>query len=106
MSDDTLYIGCNGYVAALRTTDGAELWHTALSTGFISATAREDVCVRQHQGRVHAGSHGHLFCLDGASGQILWMNQLSGLGYNDVTLAVGDKSVQFVATHTHTHSSS
>jgi outer membrane protein assembly factor BamB len=106
MNDDTLYIGCNGYVAAIRAADGAQLWRTALSTGLISATAGEDVCVLQHQGRVYAGCQGHLYCLDAASGRILWLNQLSGLGYNDVTLAIGDKSVQFVATHTHTDSSS
>lgn len=102
MTDDTLYIGCNGSVAAIRTSDGSELWRTALPSGL--ATGGEDVCVLHHQGNLYAGCHGHLFCLDAASGLVVWENELSGLGYNDVTLAIGDKSVQFVATHTHTQS--
>jgi outer membrane protein assembly factor BamB len=53
---------------------------------------------------VFAGSQGHLFCLDAATGAMLWQNGLKGMGYNDVTLAIAGKSIQFVATHTHTHS--
>ena len=103
MTHDTLYIGCNGHVAAIRTADGGELWRTQLQSGFFSAPSQQDVCVLHHNGSLFAGSNGHLFCLDAASGQFLWHNELSGLGHNDVTLAIGDKSVQFVATHTHTH---
>ena len=106
MNDDTLYIGCNGYVAAIRTADGAERWRTMLMTGFFSVTDQHDVCVLQHEGRLYAGCQGYLFCLDASSGQILWQNELKGMGYNDVTLAIGDKSVQFVATHTQTQTES
>lgn len=99
MSHDTLYIGCNGTVVALRTADGTELWRTPLwGTGLFAVTSHQDVCLLHQEGRVYAGCNGLLFCLDGATGQILWQNELRGLGHNDVTLALGYTSVQFVAT--------
>lgn len=101
MTHDTLYIGCNGSVVAVRTSDGAELWRTSLPPGsstFLSPTIQQDVCLLHHDGRVFAGCYGHLYCLDGVSGQVLWHNELRGLGHNDVTLALGYQSVQFVST--------
>jgi outer membrane protein assembly factor BamB len=106
MAHDLLFIGTNGYVAAVQPADGQELWRTRLGEGLFSATGHEDVCVLQHEGRVFAGCYGHLFCLEAASGQILWHNELKGLGHNDVTLSIAGKSIQFVATHSHSHSQS
>ncbi|HKO58559.1 MAG TPA: PQQ-binding-like beta-propeller repeat protein [Thermoanaerobaculia bacterium] len=100
--NDTLYIGCNGNVAAIRPEDGQRLWLTELG-GVFSRTAAEDVCVLEHEGRVFAGCNGHLFCLDGATGEIVWHNELPGLGHNDVTLTIAGKAIQVVATHTHSH---
>jgi outer membrane protein assembly factor BamB len=99
MSADTLYIGTNGHVAAIRITDGEEVWRRKLG-GFLSETGSQDVCVLEHDARVLAGCQGHLFCLDANNGEQLWHNDLKGLGYNDVTLAVAGKSIQHVATHT------
>lgn len=104
MTGEHLYIGSNGHVAALDPTTGTEIWRTKLGGGMFSTTGSQDVCVLEHDGRVFAGSAGHLFCLDAASGTVLWHNELSGLGHNDVTLAIAGKSVQFVATHTHSSS--
>lgn len=75
---------------------GVELWRTKLTTGSISATTRQDVSVLDHDGKVFAGCHGHLFCLDARSGEVLWHNKLEGLGYNDVTLTIAGRSVQAV----------
>lgn len=104
MSSDILYIGINGHVAAIDPATGQEIWRTALGGGLFSHPGHQDVCVIEHEGKVFAGCHGHLFCLDAATGQPLWRNDLSGLGHNDVTLAIGGKAIQFVSSHTHTHS--
>jgi outer membrane protein assembly factor BamB len=105
MEKELLYIGSNGHVAAIDPETGNEVWRTPLGgSGLFSSTKAADVCVLQHEGRVFAGSQGHLFCLDAATGATLWQNGLKGMGYNDVTLAIAGKSIQFVATHTHTHS--
>lgn len=91
-----LYIGCNGSVAAIDPSTGRELWRTPLDRGLFSATANQDVCLLEHDGRIYAGCRGHLFALDAQSGKILWHNELKGLGHNDVTLAMAGKSVQMV----------
>lgn len=91
-----LYIGCNGYVAAVDAKSGAEVWRKKLSTGVMSATSHEDVAVLDHGDVIFAGCHGHLFCLSATSGEVLWHNKLEGLGYNDVTLSIGGRSVQAV----------
>ena len=94
-----LYIGCNGTVSGIDPRNGGEIWRTPLRGGFLSGTTSQDVCVLEHEGVVFAGCNGHLFCLDGQTGDILWENELSGMGYNDVTLAMAGKSIQHVATH-------
>jgi len=101
-----LYIGINGCVAAIDPQDGRGIWRTELGSGFFSSTTGSDVCVLEHDGRVFAGCMGHVFALDGMTGEILWQNDLEGMGHNDVTLSIAGKSIQFVATHTHTRSQS
>jgi outer membrane protein assembly factor BamB len=91
-----LYIGSNGYVAAIEIGTGTEIWRTPLKPGFLSATNYADVTVLDHEGKVFAGSSGHLFCLDAESGEILWHNELEGMGHNDVTLSIGGRTVQVV----------
>ena len=91
-----LYIGCNGTVAAIDSKSGHEVWRTPLQSGVFAATRRHDICLLEDQGRVYAGCNGHLFALDGKTGRVLWNNELKGMGYNDVTMAMADKSVQLV----------
>lgn len=105
MEKELLYIGSNGHVAAIDPESGNEVWRAVLGGGgMFTSTGSQDVTVIQHGDRVFAGCYGHLFCLDAATGRIHWQNGLKGMGYNDVTLSIGGKSVQFVSTHTHTHS--
>jgi outer membrane protein assembly factor BamB len=99
---DHLYIGCNAHIAAIRIETGEEAWRTRLQ-GALLATSGQDTTVLEHDGRVYAGVNGHLYCLDAATGAILWHNELPGMGHNDVTLSIGGQSVQFVAKHTHSH---
>ncbi len=105
MSTNYLFIGCNGYVAAINPNDGSEMWRTKLKSGILSSTSSEDVCVLEHENRLYAGCGGYLFCIDGSSGQILWRNDLKGMGHNDVTLAMAGKLIQFVAKHNNRPSS-
>lgn len=93
-----LVLGCNGFVAAIERQTGAELWRTRLQTGVFTATAASDVAVLVAADRVFAGSRGHLFCLELASGRVLWHNELTGMGYNDVALALEGVSIQYLTT--------
>ena len=93
---DYLAIGTNGCVAAIDKKSGREMWRTKLGTGIFSATSYEDVSVIIEDGMVFAGCNGHLFALDLSSGNILWHNELRGLGHNDVSMALGTVSVQYL----------
>lgn len=92
-----LYIGTNGHVAAVHPEHGEEIWRTKLGN-WRSGPGQEDVCVIEHYGRVFAGCQGFLFCLDAHTGQVLWRNELKGLGHNDVALAIGGQSIQYVTS--------
>jgi outer membrane protein assembly factor BamB len=94
---NTIILGTNGNVAAIDPTTGELLWATPLETGgLFSSTRSEDVSVILRDGKVFAGCSGHLFCLDAASGHILWHNDLKGFGHNDISLALEGVSVQYL----------
>jgi hypothetical protein len=38
-----------------------------------------------------------LTALDAPTGNVLWQNGLKGLGYNDVTLCIAGKCIQYVS---------
>jgi outer membrane protein assembly factor BamB len=93
-----LYIGSNGYVAALNPATGQEVWRTELQSGIFSATIASDVCVLEHEGCLFASSRGHVFALDGETGEILWHNDLKGMGHNDITMSIAGKNIQFTGS--------
>jgi outer membrane protein assembly factor BamB len=79
-----LLLGVKGAVIALRRDTGERLWERKLrdsiSADFVSVTADET--------RVYAHTYGELFCLDLRTGNPLWHDKLSGLGYGIASLAV------------------
>lgn len=84
MNGELLYAGSRGQVAAIDPATGAEVWRTAL---FVSPTTAP-VTVLQHEGRVFAGCFDHLFCLDGATGRVIWNSEFAGTGYDGAALAI------------------
>lgn len=90
-----LYIGCNGYVAALDPSTGVEAWRVPLPAG-----SGQNVTVIEHEGALYVGVLGNVYGIDAATGEIVWHNGLEGMGYGDVTLSIDGKSVQFVAIRT------
>jgi len=97
---DYLYLGCNGTVSALDPASGQEVWRTKLSTGgigiFGGSTRYQDVNVIEDGGIVIAGVNGYVFGLDARNGAVLWQNELKGMGFNDVTMCIGGKTIQTV----------
>lgn len=73
-----LVIGIGSHVVAIERDTGAELWRTRLRHANI-------VTVHVAGPRVFAGASGELYCLDVASGALLWHNKLRGLGVGLVT---------------------
>ncbi|MGV3774697.1 MAG: PQQ-binding-like beta-propeller repeat protein [Verrucomicrobiales bacterium] len=96
MAQQNLFIGSNGYVCAIHFQTGVELWRTKLQRGLLKATNYQDVSVIVRDGVIYAGSQGHLFALSADTGHILWHNELKGLGFNDISLALDGHSIQFL----------
>jgi|CXWL01.1.fsa_nt_gi outer membrane protein assembly factor BamB len=87
--NNVIYIGIQGSVLALAVEDGREIWRTRLkSANFVSVT--------QLAGRLFASVAGELYCLDPATGTVLWHNKLKGLGQGFVTIA-GDGGTAILA---------
>ena len=75
----TIYVGAGGYVVALESATGNELWRTKLkSTQIVTVAVQGDA--------VLAGAGGELFCLDATTGSLRWRNKLKGLGLGPVIL--------------------
>jgi outer membrane protein assembly factor BamB len=71
---DLVYVGLAGSVVALDRTTGAERWRTRLKRN-------QAVILASDGERLYATTMGAAFCLDPATGTLLWENPLKGLGY-------------------------
>ena len=104
MPTNPLVIGTNGFVCAIDSQTGRELWRTKLSTGsFFSSTSCQDVAVVVKDTMVFAGCAGHLFGLHIANGELLWHNELPGLGNNEVAMAIEGVSIQYLEKVVHSN---
>ncbi len=83
-ADTILLLATKGTVLAFHRETGQRLWTTTLKRGlggdFVSLVADTR--------KVFAYTRGQVFCLDLFTGQILWQDGLSGLGYNLASLAL------------------
>jgi outer membrane protein assembly factor BamB len=98
-----LFIGSNGFVSAIDPASGRELWRTRLESGVFTSTGGADVSVLVRGELLFAGAAGHLFCLSTVSGEILWKNELPGMGHNDLSLTMEGVSVQYLQKVVHRH---
>ena len=90
MASNIIYTGLKAHVVAVDKTTGTTLWKTKLKGGLTSGMPFVTLIVED--GKVYAHTYGELTCLDAATGQVLWRNELSGLGYDIASLAVDGKS--------------
>lgn len=96
MQKGVIIIGCNGYVSAINTTDGSELWRTKLWSNLVGGSRGLDVSVLVDEDTIFAGCSGRVFALNAGDGSILWENDLKGIGYNEVALAKQGTNTQFI----------
>ncbi len=76
-----VFIGIKGSVIALHAQTGQQAWGVHLSgANFVN--------VQVQDGKIIAACNGEIFCLEAATGRILWQNGLKGFGFGLATLAV------------------
>lgn len=71
-------------VIAFEKETGAQLWTRNLGSGMTG----DFVTVVADTSRVYAHTHGEMFCLDLATGAVLWQDRLAGLGYGIASIAL------------------
>ena len=81
---EPLIIGTNGYVSAIDSGTGQELWRTRLREGILGGSRGWDVSVLVEGNTIYAGCCGRIYALNTSDGAILWGNDLGGLGFNEV----------------------
>ncbi|HWB28411.1 MAG TPA: PQQ-binding-like beta-propeller repeat protein [Chitinophagaceae bacterium] len=96
MQTEVIVAGCNGYVSAIRVSDGEEIWRTKLWASVFGGSRGLDVSVIINGPAIIAGCSGRVFALNAIDGKILWENDLKGIGYNEVSLAAQGTSTQFI----------
>jgi outer membrane protein assembly factor BamB len=77
------FVGIRGHVVALDRATGGERWRTRLK-------GAGTVVVASDGRRVIATTGGAAYCLDAATGTIVWTNPLRGLGFGLATIATDD----------------
>lgn len=87
MISNLVYLGTKAHVTAIDRTTGRTFWQTKLKVG-LSPSGDSFVSLLVDEGLVYAHTYGQLFCLDAANGDVLWQNELEGLGYGIASLAV------------------
>ena len=80
MGNELIFVGIKGSVVAIDRGTGSTRWQTTLRGSDFVNVAMQD-------GDLFAASRGRLYRLDRANGDVLWCNELSGLGYGMVSIA-------------------
>jgi outer membrane protein assembly factor BamB len=75
-----IFVGLNGYVAALDRDTGEIVWsNDQLRGGYVTLMIDGD--------RLIVSTNGFMYCLDPCTGRILWHNPMTGYGYGVTSLA-------------------
>jgi outer membrane protein assembly factor BamB len=79
--DQLIFVGLNGYAAALHRDTGAIVWsNNEMRSGYVTLLLDGD--------RLIVSTNGYLYCLDPLTGDILWNNPMSGYGFGAPTSLV------------------
>lgn len=79
-----IHIGIKGHVIALDRATGTEIWRTKLSG--VRMKTSDFVYLSLDGDQLYATLSGEIFCLDVASGEVRWHEQLRGLGTGLVSI--------------------
>jgi len=93
---DLVFIGIHGSVVAMDKETGKQVWMTRLKAGVFGG-ANGFVTLMVEADKVFAVNRGEMFCLDAASGNILWHDELSGMGYGLASIATRNNSANVAA---------
>ena len=78
--DQLVFVGFNGYAAALDRDTGEIVWsNNELKSGYVTLLLDGD--------RLIVSTNGYIFCLDPYTGRTMWHNPMTGYGYGPTSIA-------------------
>jgi outer membrane protein assembly factor BamB len=78
--DTLVFLGISGVVFALDRTTGTEVWCVELEgSDFVNVVLDGD--------RILATTKGEIYCIDPVTAQVIWQNDLPGMGAGIVSIA-------------------
>jgi outer membrane protein assembly factor BamB len=83
------YLGIKGHVICIDTTTGQERWRSHLKSGHLTTLSVMEETIIAH-------TKGELYGLRRSTGEILWHNPLTGLGYGNCIIASKDPNTDVV----------
>src|SRR5262249_60643236 len=108
--DQLVFVGLNGWVAALDRDSGEIVWYSSeLDSGYTTLLLDGD--------RLIVSTNGYIYCLDPQNGKVVWKNPMTGYGtgiahlvsvrgqsgqvlLNEVASAQAQKSAAHAVPHT------
>ena len=81
--DDLIFVGLNGYAAALHRDTGQIIWSNNQLRGYVTFVLDGD--------RLIVSTNGYIYCLDPLTGAILWHNPMTGYGMGSPTSLVSKR---------------
>ena len=86
-----LFVALNGRVAALDAESGAIAWSWMAPSKF-GSTRYCSLLLLPNPARLVVSVSGYIYCLEPASGQLLWSNEMTGFGIGVTSLAAAGAS--------------
>ena len=82
--DQLIFVGLNGYAAALDRDTGEIVWsNNQMKSGYVTLMLDGD--------RLIVSTNGYLYCLEPLTGEILWPNPMTGYGVGAPTSLVSTR---------------
>ena len=94
MQQPPVFVALGTHVLALRPDDGTEVWRTKLRGSVFGPSF---VALTLEGGKLYAGLEGQVYCLDPATGTLLWHNKLPGTGRGFICFSGGGSGGQAAA---------
>jgi outer membrane protein assembly factor BamB len=90
--DQLIFVGINGYAAALDRETGQAVWrNNQMKSSYVTMLLDGD--------RLVVSTNGYLYCLDPLTGEIMWHNPMAGFGVGPTALvSVRGQSSQVVTS--------
>lgn len=94
MNENLVYVGAGGAICAVDKSTGGTVWKFKFPSKGLAADSFVNLLVEADV--LYAHAYGEFHCIKAATGELLWTNPLSGLGYGIGSIAVPGKSTAAV----------